>query len=61
MTNEPMSFEEFTDALRAAGWQSVNDAQHENVRYVYDEWIQRLRNTEVAAEYWRLQAENRSE
>lgn len=57
MTNEPETFEEFTAALKAAGWRDIGDAQHDNVRAVYNEWMQRLHNAEAATEYWRLLAE----
>lgn len=32
-----MTFDEFTDALYAAGWTSQNDAQHENIKTL---WLQ---------------------
>lgn len=57
MTNEPATFEEFTAALHAAGWRDTSDAQHENIRTVYNEWMQRLHNAEAATEYWRVLAE----
>ena len=36
------TFEEFTAALYAVGWRDTCDAQHENVRTVYNEWRQWL-------------------
>lgn len=39
-----MTFDEFTDALYAAGWKSPNDAQHERIKSV---WL----DMETAADY----------
>ena len=57
MTNEPPDFEGFIESLHASGWHGTSDAQHNNIRAVYDEWKQRIHNCEVACEYWRLQAD----
>lgn len=32
-----MTFEEFVEALRKAGWVSRGDAQHKNIRELWDE------------------------
>jgi len=60
MTNEPQNFDEFITSLHEAGWRGINDAQHDFIRGIYEEWKQRLHNCESACEYWRLIAEKKS-
>lgn len=59
MKNEPPDLLEFIESLHHAGWRGINDAQHEHICGVYEEWLRILHNCEVASEYWRLQVENK--
>lgn len=56
MPNALPDFEDFIESLHRSGWRGINDAQHDHIRDVYNEWKQRIHNCEVSCRDWRLVA-----